>query len=314
MLVVSLGIAPIVQGHAQRQTGAAPLQRELARSFQRQLDSLALAAPGVVGIAVRDLTNGATFGVRDSLSFPTASAIKVALLVELYRQADAGTIALTDRVELRAADRAGGDGVAQYFAERGSALSLHDLAVLVSTQSDNTATNVLIDRLGMTRVSHTLDSLGLGELRLRRSMMRPAESARGNENVATPRAAAALMERLARCQLPMRQAACDDLRALLELPKRGTVSDVLPEGTAVAWKPGTLEGVSTAWALVRLRGRPYVMAAMVSYAGAGADEIVRRITGTTHAYFSRLASTTDYGVRVPIELLPDTDWLRAPRP
>lgn len=316
LLCVALSSLDARRLHAQAPgTGASPLRLHLARQLQRQLDSLATSAAGVVGIAVEDLTTGERFGVNDSLIFPQASAIKVAILLELFRQADAGTLGLAERVEVSTSQQAGGDGVLQSFADRGSALSLHDLAVLMVTLSDNTATNVLIRRVGMAKVNRLLAGLGLGEIRLGREMMRPDESARGNENLATPRAAARLMARLARCDLPMSRRACNDARRMLEIPKSGTVADALPADVPVAWKPGSLDGVATAWALVRLQGRPYVMAVMVSYGDARVDEIVRSAVRLTHAYFARLASVTPYGVHVPAAMLPAVDSLgvRPPR-
>ena len=102
---------------------------------------------------------------------------------------------------------------------------------------------------------------------------------------------------------------------MLELPKNGTVSDALPADVPVAWKPGTLDGISTAWALVRLRGRPYVVAVMVSYADARADDIVRSVVRLAHGYFARLAPATPLGVHVPDALLGPADSLgvRPPR-
>lgn len=315
LLCAALAIvdAPRLHAQASRPTDS-PLRQLLARQLQHQLDSLASASTGVVGIAIEDLTTGERFAVNDSLTFPQASAIKVTLLLELFRQADTGALALTERVEVPASQQVGGDGVLQSFADRGSALSLHDLAILMVTLSDNTATNVLIQRVGMANVNRLLSGLGLGEIRLGRPMMRPDESARGNENLATPRAAARLMARLGRCDLPMSRRACEGARRMLEIPKSGTVADALPADVPVAWKPGSLDGVATAWALVRLRGRPYVMAVMVSYGDARVDDVVRSAVRLTHAYFARLASVTPYGVHVPDAMLPPVDSLGARPP
>jgi beta-lactamase class A len=290
------------------------MARVLSRRYQQQLDSVAATGPGVVGVAVEDLSTGEVFAVNDSLLFPQASAIKIAVLLELMRQADTGALALSERLELRAAQQVGGSGVAGSFAAGGSALSLHDLAVLMVVLSDNTATNLLIERVGMANVNRTLDGLGLSEVRLRRLMIRPAESARGNENVASPRAAMRLMSRLARCDLPMSRRACDEMRRILELPKSGTISDALPAGVPAAWKPGTLDGVSTAWALVRVRGRPFAVAAMVSFGDERADDVVRALARLSYAYFARLASTTPYGVRLPADVLAPVDSLGVRRP
>ncbi len=316
--LAALACLTALAGPAGAQAGrdpGSPMQRVLARQFQRQLDSVAAAGPGVVGVAVEDLSTGETFAVNDSLLFPQASAIKVAVLLELMRQADVGTLALSERVELRAAHQVGGSGVLQLFADRGSTLSLHDLAVLMVVLSDNTATNLLIERVGMTGVNRTLAALGLSsEVRLQRLMIRPAESARGNENVASPRAAARLMARLGRCELPMSAGACGRVRQILELPKSGTIADALPAGVPVAWKPGTLDGVSTAWALVRVRGRPFAFAAMVAFGDERADDVVRALARVSYAYFARLAPATPYGVRVPEGLLAPADSLGVRRP
>ena len=77
----------------------------------------------------------------------------------------------------------------------------------------------------------------------------------------------------------------------------------------VAWKPGSLDGVATAWVLVRLRGRPYAMAVMVSYGDARVDDVVRSAVRLVHAYFARLASVTPYGVHAPDAMLPPVDSL-----
>jgi beta-lactamase class A len=83
-----------------------PMRRLLAQQLQRQLDSVAAAGPGVIGIAIEDLTSGERFAVNDSITFPQASAIKVALLLELLRQADSGALSLRERVEVSAAQQA----------------------------------------------------------------------------------------------------------------------------------------------------------------------------------------------------------------
>ena len=127
------------------------LPDQFAAKFQRELETLASTAHGVVGVSVVDLTSNRRFDVNGVTVFPQGSAIKVPLLVELFRQADAKTLSLTERVTLTAADRTGGSSLLQYFSDGGSAFSLHDLTVPMVVLSDNTATNMLIDKVGMDR-------------------------------------------------------------------------------------------------------------------------------------------------------------------
>lgn len=271
----------------------------LAGKLRDRLSAIARDAPGVVGVSLVDLTSGERVGVNDTLVFPQGSAIKVAVLVELYRQAERGRLSLTERVPVRAADQVGGSGVAREFGDGTSVLALRDLAVLMIVLSDNTATNVLIDRLGMERVTETMAGLGLASVRLQRRMIQPRESAAGRENVATPADAATLMARLARCELPLTPAHCAEARRLLEIPKSGPFPAAVPPGVRVAWKPGDIEGVATAWGIVDLPGRPYVVVAMVNYSESEpAHRVLREVADAAYAYFARLAFATPFGTRV----------------
>ena len=99
--------------------------------------------------------------------------------------------------------RTGGSGVLHHLSDGGSALSLEDYAIYMIVYSDNTATNVLIDELGMEAINALSMSLGASNTKLQRKMIQPEESVRGNENLSTPLDAARIMERIASCDLPM---------------------------------------------------------------------------------------------------------------
>jgi len=276
---------------------------QLDARLQRTLDQLARDAAGVVGVSVVDLTSGRRWDVNGTTVFPQGSAIKIPLLIELFRRADAKELALTSRVTLTAADRTGGSSLLQYFADGGSAFSLHDLAVPMVVLSDNTATNMLIDAVGLDRVNATMSAMGLANTKFRRKMIRPEDQAGGRENISTPREAVDLMARLSRCDVPLSPASCAEVIRLLELPKGGTFRAPIPAAVAVAWKPGSLDGVSTAWGLVKLAGAPYAMAVMVTYGDQTAADVVGRISAAAYAHFAQRAGATELGARVPPALI-----------
>jgi beta-lactamase class A len=286
--------------------GAQPAQRAiLAAKLRAELHRVADETRGVVGAQVLDLATGERIGVNDSLTFPQGSAIKIPLLIELYHQDDAGTLKLSTRVPVRLADRTGGSGLLQNLGDGTSELSLGDLAMFMITVSDNTATNMLIGRVGMDKVNATTRALGVPEVKLQRKMIRPRDSAAGNENIATPAAAATIMAKIAKCELPMSKERCGELRRLLEIPKGGPIEASVPEGVRVAWKPGDIEGVNTAWGLVDLPGRPYVVVGMVNYSDADEGmKALRRIADAAYGYFHVLARSTPYGARVPLDVIP----------
>lgn len=284
---------------------AQPAHRALLRAkLQRDLQQLADGYRGVVGIRVVDLTDSTTIGVNDTLTFPQGSAIKIPILIELFRQADARPALLREQIPITAASRTGGSGVLGDFTDGGSQISVEDLAILMIRLSDNTATNLLIDKVGMANVNRMLDGLGARHTRLQRKMIRADAMLKGEENVSTPTEAANVMTMLARCALPLTKASCARVRAILEMDKDEPVRSVIPSSVRVASKPGDIEGVSTSWALVDLPDRPFVLTMMTNYGDSDAGRaLIQRAATMVYEHCTRLARSTPNGARVPIEVI-----------
>lgn len=274
----------------------------LRRKLIAEIEKIAAAHDGVMGVAIKDLTTGEEILLNDQLTFPTGSSIKIPVLIELHKQASAGKHKLTDQRWVERQDKVGGSGVIVNFGDHTSQLSLGDLAVLMIVLSDNTATNMLIDQVGMANVNQTLDELGLRRIRLRRKMIDQAASARGDENTATPREAMALMEKLYRGQVVSHQLS-DDVLKTLKLRKNSPIPRLLPASVEIANKPGGIEGVACDWGIVYVPNRPYAIAVMTNYNGEGADDAIARVSKLAYDYFARLSRSTDHGARVPLELL-----------
>src|SRR5690606_28341268 len=169
------------------------LQAELAAAFARQLEQIATSVDGVVGYLVTDLTSRKPVAARlEAEPFPTASTIKLPILYEMLKQADAGTLPLDTPRPLERTAVAGGSGVLQFLST--PSLSLRDQATLMIILSDNTATNVVINAVGMDKVNNRMAAMGLADIRLRRLMMDAEAVKRGDENVASPASLARVVE------------------------------------------------------------------------------------------------------------------------
>ena len=290
------GVLPFTAG------GQAPHREILRTKLERELRQVADGFPGAMAIQFVDLTDGTRVGVNEQLIFPQGSSIKVPVLIELFRQAEGRPALLRERQRVTATTRTGGSGVIGRFADGSSELSHEDLAVLMIVLSDNTATNLLIDAVGMDNVNRAMASLGAPQTKLQRKMIRPDASARGDENLSTAREAADLMVRIARCDLPFSRASCARLREILEIPKSDPVRRAVPGEVAVASKPGGIEGVSAVWAIVAVPDRPFVLTAMTNYGGDG-DEAITRAARAAYDYATRLARSTPHGARVPLGII-----------
>lgn len=134
--------------------------------LQAELERLCAEFPGVAGVAAENLATGERVGVNEQTSFPTASMIKIVVLFELVRQCAKGQAQMWERLTLRAEDKTLGSGLLVDFDE-GARLTLRDLAVLMMSISDNTATNVLIDRLGIHAINLACRDGGMYDTELR---------------------------------------------------------------------------------------------------------------------------------------------------
>jgi beta-lactamase class A len=237
--------------------------------------------------------------VNEEMVFPQGSAIKIPVLMEVYRQAAAGRFDLRDRLWVTKKRAVGGSGILQFFGDSTSALSVRDLCMLMITQSDNTATNMLIDLVGMESVNATLAKAGLKNTRLQRRMMDTKASARGDENLSTPSEAMRIMEMLHAGTFADARTSREILD-MLRLPKGGSFKGGVPDSVSVAFKPGGIAGVSTEWAIVLLPERPFAVVFMESQQiGNEADGAMKETARLLFEYFWRKAHATRYGTYVP---------------
>jgi beta-lactamase class A len=255
---------------------------ELRAKFEKRVQEISSRVDGVVGYSIVDLTSSERTGHLDGATFPTASAIKLAIVYELFKQAEEKRIDLDEKITLDRRQAVGGTGV---LVEMGTpTLSIRDYAVLMVTLSDNTATNVLIDRLGMDRIATRMQGLGLSGTKLRRHMMDTAAARRGDENVSTP-------DELARLLRAMNEMMPDAI-ALLKKPKENRLRKGLPEGVASADKSGELEGVRVDAGVVYAKNRPYVLCVMTTFLKdeAEGERAIEEISRVAYEYFSRLGA------------------------
>jgi beta-lactamase class A len=251
---------------------------------------------GVLGVAILDLSTGHTLLLNADEVLPTASSIKIAILAELYHQAEQGKLKLTDLYTVQSSDLVGGSGIAGALTPGVTRLTLRDVAALMISVSDNSATNIIIDRLGMENVNALLDSLNLTHIRLRRKMMDLKAASEGRENVASPRDMMLLLEALYRGKVLNKQMT-EDFFSLLSIHKESYLPRELPEDLRVANKPGELEGVRNDSGIVFTGSRPYVISVMTTYLRHERDggEAIIRISNAAYQMFDRLSRASPYG-------------------
>ena len=274
------------------------LQTALHAKLETQLANVAEHLNGVMGYAIKDLSSGETFLRLPDTVFPQASSIKLTILLELMRQAQEGKLTLEEKHTLRRSEMTAGDTepILTMLGDGTVTLSLRDLAIFMVVLSDNTATNILIDRLGMDNINESVARLGLNETKLRRHMIDLEAARKGNENVSTPREMLTLIEKVHAGQA-LDAAHTKEYFDLLRLPKESEFHKALPEDVSIADKPGSLEGVRCDTGLIEIPGHPFIMSITTTYDASGDDgeRAVEDVARLANDYFNRLSRSSSYG-------------------
>ena len=226
---------------------------------------------GVMGVAVVDLTDGRAILKNADHIFPTASSIKIAILLELYHQdqeARAGArakVKLDDVYNFDPKELVEFSQIMAGLTPGVTRVTNRDLAQFMVAVSDNTAANILIDRVGKDNVNAMLRGLGLTKTMLRREMMDFAAALRGEENVSTPQEMAQLLAAIYKGKLLNKELSQQLIKQLSTL-KESYIPHDLPGGVQVANKPGNLQNVRTDSGIVFVKDRPFAMSVMTSNA------------------------------------------------
>jgi beta-lactamase class A len=300
-------LAGVLRGQGEQERRSSPLpskaeadkERILWHKLEERVAEINRRLDGVLGVAILDLTNGHQHLLNGDEVFPQASTIKIPLLLELYRQSQdnaQGQAKLTDLYTVNPSDLVPDSDIFLGLTPGVTRLTNRDLATMVMAVSDNSATNVLIDRVGMDSVNQLLDRLDLKKTRLRRKMMDLKAAKEGRENVSTPREMMLLFEAICREKV-LNKLTTEDFLKVLSTHKESAMLRGLPDGVRVANKPGALEGVRNDSGIVFAQNRPFILCIMATYLQneKAGEKAISEIATLAYAHFELLGRASPYG-------------------
>jgi beta-lactamase class A len=297
LLVLSVGAV------GQHQPEISPDKADILwKKLDARVEEIVSRFDGVMGVAVLDLSDGRILSYNADRVFPTASSIKIAIVLELYHQEQEaragakGKAKLDDAYVFDPKDLVEDSRIMAGLTPGVTRLTNRDLAQFVIAVSDNAASNVLSDRVGMENVNAMLRGLGLSKTTLRRKMMDVAAARRGEENVATPREMASLLEVIHKGKLLNKELTVEFIKQL-STSKDSYIPRELPGSVQVANKPGDLEGVRTDSGIVFVQNRPFAISVMTAWDHdeRAAEHAISEVSLAAYHYFEMRAKTSDYG-------------------
>jgi len=213
------------------------LARADEKSLEARIAPLAKAHKGTVAVAVKNLKTGEEFYLCSDEVMPTASLIKLPIMVEAYWQAAEGKLKLDATLSLRKEDKVQGSGVLTNHFSDGATFPLKDAVRLMIVFSDNTATNMVLDQIGLPATNARMTKLGLAETRINAKVFR-ADTRIDSGKVVSATACKEMLGHLR---------ACDD---------REKMTRFLPAGTRVAHKTGSVNTSKTDAGIIYTKGGP----------------------------------------------------------
>src|SRR5437868_12367506 len=303
---IALALAAGVFGQQKPETPRDTGSDLLWKKLETRVEEIAARLDGVMGVAILDLTDGRILLRTADRVFPAASSIKLAILLELYRQDQESRAGVKGKVRLDEIytfdpkDLVEDSRIMAGLTPDVTRVTNRDLAQFMVAVSDNAAANVLIDRVGKDNVNATLRSLGLSKTMLRRKMIDIAAARRGDENVATPEEMVRLLEAIYKGKVLNNEATAALTKQLTTL-KQSYIPRLLPENVQVANKPGELEAVRTDSGIVFATNRPFAICVMTAYDRdeRAAERAISDVSLEAYRYFEMRGKTSEYGRALP---------------
>lgn len=210
--------------------------------FLRSMLPRVTGLPGEISVFGKDLITGEKWTYQPDTPLVAASVIKLPILAEAFRQAREGLISMDETFSIRPEWKKPSCGALTYLHD-GLTVTLRDLCVLMIILSDNTATNILIDRLGIESVNAFLRTLGLKKTTLRRRLFDAEAAARGLQNTITAEEMGRLLELLYKGECVSPEADAE----MLDILKNQRLNGKMPfflSGVKIAHKTGEDSGIT----------------------------------------------------------------------
>jgi beta-lactamase class A len=277
---------------------------KLFKKLQHNLESQSEKSKGIIGIAVKDLVSNELLEINADEVFPAASIIKISVIIEFFRRVELKEIDPFSILLYGTKMRTNGSGVLKSLTEEKASMPLIDYVTLMTIISDNSATNILVDLLGIENINKNLELIGLKITRLNRKMMDMEAFRRGIDNITTPREMLNLLEELFNPKI-LSKFVCEETIKMLKKPKEGLIQGVIrnsiKESIPVADKSGWVSGVLGDVGIVYLPEYPYIIALFVKHIPATdihwykANIELTNVTNMVHRYFEEVSTSTPEG-------------------
>jgi len=271
-----------------------------ADTLEGRLAKLAKQHQGKVAIAVKNLDNSETVTINADEVLPTASLIKFPVMLEVYMQVKEGKVKLEDIVTLKNADKVPGSGILTYHFSEGASFPLRDAVRLMIVYSDNTATNLVLDKIGIASTGQRMKVWGFPNTKINAKVFKASTTSIDAEGTkkfglgsTTARDMVGLLEKLYRKDLATPEACKEMIGHMKKCEDATKLKRFLPEKIEVAHKTGSVNDVKTDAGILYLPNGPVAICVLTAQnadktykADNAANILIGKIGKEVYDYFA----------------------------
>lgn len=218
---------------------------------------------GNIAVVVKDFKGRGEIKINADMEFPSASIIKLSIMSELFNKINGGIYKLDDEIEIKEDMKTAGDGILKEL-NCGHKFTLKEICTLMIIMSDNTATNILIDLLGMDNINSAITKLGLKKTRLQRKMMDLQAAKEGRNNFTTAEDFSRILELIYKGENVNETYSSMMIDILKRQQVRGRLDLYLPEEVVIAHKTGDLDNLEHDGGIVYLPDGEYIICVLTN--------------------------------------------------
>jgi beta-lactamase class A len=269
--------------------------------LEDRLAALAKAHKGKVAIAFKHLGTGETYSLMGDEPMPTASLIKFPIMVEVYQLVAEGKIKLSDPVTLRDKDKVPGSGILTYHFSEGATFPLRDAVRLMIAYSDNTATNLVLDRIGIDATNKRMQAWGFPHTRInakvylgKTTSVNPEGSKKFGLGSTTANEMVRLLEMVHQGKAVSPAACKEMIEHLKKCEDKDKFTRFLPPKVVVAHKTGAVSNAKTDAGILYFPGGPVALCVLTAdnedkrwQADNAGNLVCARVAQEVHTYFSK---------------------------
>ncbi len=281
LIIISTSAYPVVDSYVSGSAGTMDRYVKFQK-LSMEMNSYALKFPGKLGIIIKDLQTRQSIEINAQTMFPSASLVKIPIMAAYFQARKEGLLSFSDELTIEKKFKSR-PKTHFYRMKNGRKASIKDLIEAMITESDNTATNMLVEHIGFIYLNRKFKKFGLSKTNILRGVMDLRKRDKGIENVTSPKDMEMLLEKIYKGDLVDTKSS----REMLEILKRQKINDripfMLPGSIVVAHKTGMLHNAISDVGIVYTKKGDFIICVLVSdVSKRRAKKAIRRIA--RHAY------------------------------